>query len=84
MWELVSFIQARLRRVCLEELSKGQKTPSMIAKRTGDHLTHVSRALVELSEKELVRCLTPDTTKNRFYEITEKGSEILQKLRELE
>lgn len=84
MWELVSFIQGRVRRLCIESIESGPKTPSAIAKSSGEHLPHVSRALRELTEKGLVECMTPNLKKNRIYKITEKGKEILQKLREME
>ena len=84
MWELLSFIQGRVRRLCLEELAKGPKTPMMLVKVSGGYLSHISRALRELVEKGLAECITPDTTKNRFYRITEKGKELEQRLREIE
>ena len=83
-WKLISFVQGRIRRKCLEELNSGQKTPQMIAKSIEEHLSHVSRALRELSEKKLAICLTPDQNKNRFYEITTLGQEILEKVAKLD
>ena len=84
MWELVSFAQAQLRRICLESLTKGPKTPAAIAKLSKEDLPHVSRALRELTEKGLVECLTPNAAKNRIYGITPKGKEIVKKLKEME
>ena len=31
----------------------------------------------ELEDKELIKCLTPERRKNKFYEITEFGKELL-------
>jgi DNA-binding MarR family transcriptional regulator len=80
MWDLVSFAQGRSRRSCLEGLGDGAKTPQMIAKATNSYLTHISRAMRELEKKGLVRCLTPEMNKNRFYELTDTGREVLGKL----
>ena len=52
----------------------------MLARVTGLHLSHTSRALRELAEKGLVKCGTPKATKNRFYEITRTGKDILKQL----
>lgn len=80
MWDLVSFAQGRSRRVCLEGLKEGPKTPQMIAKATNSYLTHISRAMRELEGKGLVKCLTPDMNKNRFYELTDIGRDVVAKL----
>jgi len=84
MWELVSFIHGQTRKICLELLSSGPKTPTTIVKTSGKHLSHISRALRELEKKGLVECLTPDLPKNRIYRITSKGKEILEKMKELQ
>ena len=83
MWELISFAQGRIRRLCLESLALGPKTPAAIAKSSGKHLSHISRALRESVEKGLVECLTPNLPKNRIYKITAKGKEVLEKLKEM-
>lgn len=84
MWELLSFIKGRTRSLCLKELATGPKTPGMIAKSSQVHLSHISRALRELSEKGVAECVTPDTTKNRFYRITNLGTKLLQNLAEID
>lgn len=84
MWELVSFAQGRARKLCLQILEQGPKTPNSIAKSSEIYLSHISRALHELEEKSLVECLTPKLPKNRIYEITAKGKIVLGKLRDIE
>ena len=84
MWELVSFAKSKTRKSCLEALESGPKTPSFIVKSSDEHLSHISRALSELEKKELVECLTPDLNKNRIYQITLKGKEVLKKLDEVD
>jgi DNA-binding MarR family transcriptional regulator len=81
VWELVSFAQGRVRRLCLEALSAGPKTPNSISESSGVHLSHVSRSLRELQSKGLVECVTPKATKNRIYIISNKGRKTLRMLR---
>ncbi len=80
MWELLSFMQGKVRRSALFALRDGPKTPSKIADETGEHLSHISRALREMKEKGLVECMTPGRSKNRIYQITEKGVIVLEEL----
>ena len=80
MWELLSFIQGRSRRKCLESLAGGPKTPSTIAKALDTHLSHISRAIRELQEKGLVECMTPELNKNRIYRITDRGKQLLNEI----
>jgi DNA-binding HxlR family transcriptional regulator len=84
MWELLSFIQGQTRKICLKELANGPKTPAMIAKSSQVHLSHISRALRELVEKGIAECVTPDTSKNRFYRLTDLGKNLMQMLEEIE
>ena len=83
VWELISFARGRVRRLCLESLQGGPRTPGDISRSSGVHLSHISRALRELRSKGLVECLTPKAMKNRIYRITEKGRKALKGLKEL-
>jgi len=83
MWELISFVQAENRKICLKSLNTNPKTPSQIAMESNHHLTHISRALRELSEKGLVECLTPNLNKNRYYGITDRGKIVLKEINNL-
>jgi DNA-binding HxlR family transcriptional regulator len=81
VWELVSFAQGRVRRLCLETLFEGPRTPSSISQSTGVHLSHVSRSLRELESKGLVECVTPKAVKNRIYRISDNGKRTLKMLK---
>ncbi|MEM3586201.1 MAG: helix-turn-helix domain-containing protein [Candidatus Jordarchaeaceae archaeon] len=83
MWELISYAHSPTRRLCLESLATGPKTPATIAKSSKRHLSHISRAIQELVKKGLVECMTPNLPKNRIYKITDKGIEVLKKLKEM-
>ena len=76
-------MQGRVRRLALEALEKGPRTPSSISESSGEHLSHVSRALKELSDKGLAECMTPGQSKNRIYRITEEGKGVLSELRRM-
>ena len=84
MWEILSFMQGRVRRNALEALEKGPRTPSSIAQSTGEYLTHVSRALKEMVDHGLVECMTPEQSKNRIYQISDIGREVLVHLRKMD
>jgi DNA-binding MarR family transcriptional regulator len=84
MWESVSFASGRIRKACLEALQHGPRTPSVISRMSGIHLSHVSRSLKELEKRELVTCMTPKASKNRIFKITKKGKEVLDALRRID
>lgn len=73
-------MQGKVRMSVLFALRGCPKTPSRIADETGEHLSHISRALREMKEKGLVECMTPGRSKNRIYQITEKGVIVLEEL----
>jgi len=80
-WEDVSFlIASSYRRKIVSCLLDGPKTPSAISKLTNIRIEHVTRAIRELEEKNLVKCLTPRSRRGRLYEITELGKETFSKI----
>ncbi|MEM3422831.1 MAG: hypothetical protein QXF35_01605 [Candidatus Bilamarchaeaceae archaeon] len=77
-WDLVSFvISGKLRFRILIELNKVKKTPSNLSRITKSPVSHVSSTIKELEVKGLIKCLTPERRKNKFYEATELGKELL-------
>jgi predicted transcriptional regulator len=82
-WDDVSLVLASTyRRKVLEALKQSPRTPSMIARETSLHIEHVSRALHELAERQLVENLTPRRRRGTLYSLTSRGSEVLQKVSE--
>ncbi|MFA5930899.1 MAG: ArsR family transcriptional regulator [archaeon] len=66
-WEEIAFIKAsKYRKQILDSLSE-PKTPTELAKITGQNISHISRTLKELQERELIKCLTPNLRKGRLY-----------------
>ena len=81
-YEDVSFVLgSKLCKAILEQLnsSKEPMTPFQLSKNTDIARSNISTKLGLLSKRGLVRCINPDVRKWRFYEITKKGREVLEK-----
>ena len=77
-WEVISFVlSSDLRFKVLLHLNAREATPSQLAGALGSPISHVSKALHELTDHELVKCLTPTRKKTRFYGITDSGKSVL-------
>ena len=57
--------------------------PAQIMKETGMYKSHTSRALTELTGKNLIFCKNPSDRAFRFYALTAKGKKILKAISEL-
>jgi len=74
-------VASKYRKVVILALYGRPMTPTEISKEMNLNITHVSRALHELVEKQAVVCLTPVRKKGRIYSLTEKGIEIAKILK---
>ena len=74
-WDDVSYvISSRYRIATLRRLSEGPAAPSLIADETDLSIAHVSRALQELRDNDLVTLLvSEDRRKGRVYGVTDEG-----------
>lgn len=81
-WDDISFvISSDYRIAVLERLAAGPGTPSQIASETDHAISHVSRALRGLRERELVVLLvSEERKKGRVYGLTERGDEVWNKM----
>ena len=80
-WYLISKTKSSsYRKSVLILLNKKEMTPRELEKETKIKISHISRALKELSDLRLVKCLTPDLRRSKIYSITKLGGEILRKL----
>lgn len=81
-WNSIGFvISSNYRVTVLRRLNEGPATPSQIASDEDIAITHVSRALRELGERDLVELLVPENRrKGRVYGITEKGERIWKEM----
>lgn len=79
-WDTVSFVQSsEYRTTTLKELQRKPQMPAEIAEETDVEIAHISRALGDLRERDLVELLvSEETKKGRIYDITESGVDILE------
>ena len=78
MYDLISFVtRGKIRKKVLSSLDK-PLTPTQLSEKIKTHRSTTSRTLLELEDKGLVKCITPNENMGRFYEITSKGTKILE------
>jgi DNA-binding transcriptional ArsR family regulator len=78
LWEAVGFLtSSTYRETVLEHLDDQPQTPSDLAEDTGIEITHVSRALRQMRERDLVELLVSENRrKGRIYGITDHGERV--------
>jgi len=77
MYDLVSFVgRGKIRKKVLKALIK-TNSPTELARQLDIERSTVSRAILELTEKGLVECLTPDERMGRYYRTTETGKKVI-------
>ena len=78
MYELISFLsRSKNRRTVLKNLEK-PTTPTELSSKLKIQRSTISRAILELMDKKLVKCLTPKEKMGRLYQITDLGKKILK------
>lgn len=77
MWDEIGYIMAsKYRTIVIEKLSIKNYMPSTLAKETKFQLSHISRALKELTGKKLTICLNEKSKKGKIYTLTEFGRKL--------
>jgi len=80
-WDDAGFVWAsKYRREIVRVLLKRSSTPGDIAEDTKFRMPHVSRALRQLQERGIVKCLTPDRSKGRIFRLTDKGKRTARRI----
>lgn len=80
MYDLISFVsRGKIRKKVLLNLNK-PLTPTQLSEKIKTHRSTTSRTLIELEEKGLVKCITPDENMGRFYELTKQGKKIIEEI----
>jgi predicted transcriptional regulator len=78
MYELISFLsRSKNRRTVLKNL-ENPITPTELASKLKIQRSTISRAILELMDKKLAKCLTPKEKMGRLYQITNLGKKILK------
>ena len=63
----------------MELLKSKAMTPTEISKELETHFSQITKNLLELEKRDLVKCLTPSLRKGRLYGLTKKGKKTLRK-----
>lgn len=82
-WSKVSYVEmSKNRKEVVKILSESEKpmTPSELSEEMDIVVKSASRAVRQLAEKEIVKCINPDAPRYRRYKLTENGSKIWKKL----
>lgn len=84
-WDKVGYvISSKYRIAVLEVLESGPTTPTGIAEETDLGITHISRALGRLYDRDVIELVVPeDKKKGRLYALTEKGERVANHLEEV-
>ncbi len=70
---VVTYVEgSAIRSKLLERLASKPCTPTELATMESKHISHVSRALIELKEHGLVSA-SPSGSRERYYKITSQG-----------
>lgn len=75
--QLSYVIRGKNRRLVLEQLIE-PRTPTEVSARTQIQRSAVSRAVLELEKRGMVKCLTPNEKMGRLYTLTSSGKKILE------
>jgi len=77
VWTVYGFVIASDHRTrVVLSLYKHPKTPAQISNETGLAMAHVSRVLKELTERNVVTCLTPNVLKGKVFSLTDEGGSV--------
>lgn len=77
-WEDIGFvISSGYRIAVMRRLADGPATPSQMAEESDRSISHISRALHSLRDRDLVDLLVPEQRKKgRIYDLTDRGHEV--------
>jgi len=82
-YKKLSWLKAsNYRQRVLNIMDDGPKTPKEISEETEYYLSHVSKTLSDLQEKNLVECLTPESKKGKLFRATDEGKKFIKHLEE--
>jgi len=69
-------VSSEYRKVIIKLLLEKPLTPKLMAQRSNKPQSHISRAVKELENKGIVKCVNPDVKKGRIYRLTDIGVKI--------
>lgn len=77
----LDLLRSKLKVQVLSKLSEEDLTPVMLAKLLKRPRASVSRTVLELNGEGLVKCISPERDRWRFYHITKLGKDSLQSIK---
>ncbi|KHO55100.1 MAG: hypothetical protein QT10_C0007G0086 [archaeon GW2011_AR19] len=77
-WDNISFIVRNKNRRAVFEALENPKTPTNLSEELKINIGFVSNLLIELQERKMIECLSPNEKRNRFYKVTKEGKKIKQ------
>ena len=80
-WDNISFIVRSSPRKKVFLALQEPKTPTQLSKDLGINIGFISNILIDLQKRELIKCLSTNEKRHRFYQISKKGKEILKSIR---
>lgn len=78
MYDLISFLSRSKNRITVLKNLEKPATPTELASKLKIQRSTISRAILELMDKKLVKCLTPKEKMGRLYQITDLGKKVLK------
>lgn len=81
-WNVIGYIvSSKYRVMVIKHLQSNPKTPTQISRSEKTQISHISRALQQLREKDLVELLvSEEQKKGRIYSTTGKGNNAWEKM----
>lgn len=81
VYDDISFVlRAKNRKAVFEALTY-PKTPTQLSKELDINIGFISNILIELKNRKLIECLSPNEKRHRFYKLTRKGLKILERIK---
>ena len=82
MYDIAFINRSKISKLILEKLDL-PKTAVMLKKELNKHRESISRVLLQLEKKGYVKCQNPQDNNYRYYLITSKGKELLEKVKQI-
>lgn len=75
----IFFARSKIRLQVLKKLGEKPQIASFLSHDLNKHREVISRVFKDLQDFKLAKCKNPESPHFRFYEITKKGKEVLEK-----
>jgi len=76
----IFFARSKLRLEVLKKLAEKSQIASFLSQDMKKHREVISRIFLDLQEKGLAKCTNSQSPHFRYYKITKKGKEVLERL----